>query len=143
AADGGCPARRRDVLRVGDPYPGAEPADLQPAVVSQRHHLAARQLADRAGARPVRPAPAGGADPGLALRRGAAFPLPAASGTVLRDLARGDGRAGGVPGVVLAAGVGRGRALPDDPGDPGDRAGCPGADAPARPAAATAATAFP
>src|SRR5690606_35141520 len=93
-AHGGHAARGRDDLGLGDPHAGAAPADLQSAVVPQRHDLSARQLVDRARARALWAAPTGRAGPGLAVRRGAPLPVPAAAGAVLRDLAWGDGRAG-------------------------------------------------
>ena len=64
-----------DVLRLGHPDRGAEPAGLQPVVVPQRDGLAARQRAHRAGARALRAAARGRDRAGRAVRHIAPLPL--------------------------------------------------------------------
>src|SRR5205085_8401357 len=88
---------------------------LQPALVPQRHGLAARQLADRLGPRALRALAGGAPDRAADAPGGAALQLPAPGG-LRRDAALADAVPDRLPDRGAAAGVGGGRAGAPRPG---------------------------
>ena len=92
-------AATRHVLRLGHPLDVLDRGGVQPARVPQRHRLAARHGADRAGHAPVRVRGRGGRVCERAARRGRGVLEPAPGG--VRGLrARRNAHAGRVPGAL-------------------------------------------
>ena len=100
------------LLGLGHPHAGHVRGAVQPDVVPQRIHLAARQFPDCGRLRPLRPARRSARGTWRPVRSHAAHGSAPAAGALLRLPARARRIAGVVSGGLLAAGVGLGSAVP-------------------------------
>ena len=114
---GGATIVAADILfRLGDSDDRARGSALQSDVVSQRIDLAARQFADRRRLCALRTQERGHARVRRPVRRGRLHGLAASARTLLRVSALARPRPDALSGRLLAAGLGRRRTIPDDPG---------------------------
>ena len=95
------------LFRLGHPHRGARRGALQSDVLSRRIDLAARQCADRARLRALRPEAFGGASVQGPVRRRELHGSAAAAGIVLRIPARTAARTDALSGRLRAAGLGQ------------------------------------